>query len=115
MCNTIKGRQSFRCSYTLVLLLKWGLTLPQVIETRKMLKFLICNLRFCLRVCRGREGKAWEKRNEQVEEIEENEMGEFWGLTFLRNIKPSSFWGTKNLHWRGFWGAWEGLYEILQI
>ncbi|AES90917.1 hypothetical protein MTR_4g101010 [Medicago truncatula] len=64
---------------------------------------------------RGREGKAWEKRNEQVEEIEENEMGEFWGLTFLRNIKPSSFWGTKNLHWRGFWGAWEGLYEILQI
>ena len=29
-------------------------------------------LRLCLRVWRGREGKAWEKRNEQVEEIEEN-------------------------------------------
>jgi len=30
------------------------------------------SLRLCLRVWRGREGKAWEKKNEQVEEIEEN-------------------------------------------
>jgi len=29
-------------------------------------------LGLCLRVWRGREGKAWEKRNEQVEEIEEH-------------------------------------------
>jgi len=26
------------------------------------------------------EGKAWEKRNEQVEEIEENGTGGLWGV-----------------------------------
>jgi len=30
------------------------------------------SLRLCLRVRRERERKTWEKRNEQVEEIEEN-------------------------------------------
>jgi len=38
------------------------------------------------------------KRNEQVEEIKKNEMGGFWGLTFLHNIKSSSFGGTKKLY-----------------
>jgi len=33
----------------------------------------------CLRVCRGREEKTWEKRNEQVEEIEENGRGALGG------------------------------------
>jgi len=28
------------------------------------------------------EGKAWEKRNEQVEEIEENGRGGLWGANF---------------------------------
>jgi len=28
------------------------------------------------------EGKVWEKMNEQVEEIEENGRGGFWGVNF---------------------------------
>jgi len=32
---------------------------------------------------REREGKAWKKRNEQAEEIEENERGELWGVNFF--------------------------------
>jgi len=50
-----------------------------------------------LRVWRGREEKAWEKRNDQVEEIEENDKG------------------TKKLYWRrGFW-VLEGLYEFFKF
>jgi len=33
-----------------------------------------------------------------VEEIKENGRGGLWGLTFLQNTKPSSFWGTKKLY-----------------
>jgi len=62
-----------------------------------------------LRVWRGREGKTWEKRNEQVEEVEENGRG---GLTFLHNTKPSSFGGTKKLYWRS---VLEGLYEFFKF
>ena len=39
--------------------------------------------RLCLRVRRGRDGKALEKMNEQVEEIDEkNGRGELWGVNF---------------------------------
>ena len=58
------------------------------------------NFGLCLRVWKGREGKAWEKRNDQVEEIEENERGGFWGISFSSNTKPSSFGGTKKFYWR---------------
>ncbi|AES66877.1 hypothetical protein MTR_2g082830 [Medicago truncatula] len=37
-------------------------------------------LRLCLRIWRGREGKVWEKRNEQVKEIEKNGRGGLWGV-----------------------------------
>jgi hypothetical protein len=49
------------------------------------------------------------KRNEQVEEIEENGREELWGLTFLYNIKPSSFGGTKKLYWRMIFGGFGGI------
>jgi len=62
-----------------------------------------------LRVWRGREGKAWEKKNEQVEEKEENGRGGLWGLTFLHNTKSSSFGGTKKLYWRRVLGGFGGL------
>ena len=48
------------------------------------------------------EGKTWEKRNEQVEEIEKNGRGGLEGLTFLHNIKPSSFGELKNCIGGGF-------------
>jgi hypothetical protein len=64
--------------------------------------------RLCLQVWRGREGKTWEKRNEQVEEIEENASGELLRLTFLHNTKPSVFGGTKKLHWRRVLGGFVG-------
>jgi len=44
-----------------------------------------------------------------VEEIEENEKRGFWRLTFLHNTKPSSFCGTKKLHWRRVLGGFGGL------
>jgi len=59
------------------------LNLYKLIFFRVILKFVvIITLRLCLRVWRGREGKAWEKRNEQVEEIEENGRGGLWGVSF---------------------------------
>jgi len=38
--------------------------------------------RLCLRVWREREGKALEKRNEQVEEIEKNGREGLWRVNF---------------------------------
>jgi hypothetical protein len=38
-----------------------------------------------------------------VEEIEENERGWHWGLTFLHNIKFSSFGELTNCIGGGFW------------
>ena len=61
------------------------------------------------------EGKTWEKRNEQVEEIEKNGRGGLEGLTFLHNIKPSSFGELKNCIGGGFWGVMEGLYEFFKF
>jgi len=57
-----------------------------------------------LRVWRGREGKAWEKRNEQVEEIEENWRG---GLFFII-LNPSLLRELKNCIGGGFWGGFGG-------
>jgi len=39
-----------------------------------------------------------------VEELEENERGVLWGLSFLHNTKPSSFGGNKNCIGGGFQG-----------
>jgi len=39
----------------------------------------------------------------------------FGGLTFLDNIKPSSFEGTKKLYWRRVLGGLEGLYEFFKF
>jgi hypothetical protein len=56
------------------------------------------SLRLCLRVLRGRQGKSLEKRNEQVEEIDDIERGRLWGFLFLHNTKSFSFRGTQKLY-----------------
>jgi len=52
---------------------------------------------------KGRE-RLEKKRKEQVEEIEENGRGGLRGLTFLHNIKPSSFEELKIVLEEGFRG-----------
>jgi len=56
---------------------------PPKVITSLLLQNRKQSLRLCLRVWRGREGKAWKKRNEQVEEIEENGRGGLWGVNFI--------------------------------
>jgi len=50
-----------------------------------------------------------------VEELEENERGVLWGLSFLHSTKPSSFGGNKNCIGGGFQGFLEGLYEFFKF
>jgi len=40
------------------------------------------------------------EKNEEVEEIEDTRMREFWRFIFLQNTKPSLFEGTKKLYLR---------------
>jgi len=55
----------------------------------------------CFRVWRGRDEKCFEKKNEQVEKIDDVERGRLWRLIFLHNTKFSSFKGTQKIL-RGF-------------
>ena len=66
-------------------------------------------------IWKGRERKAWGKK----EGVSGRNRGHWkeglWGLIFLQNIKPSSFGELKNCIGGGFWGVWEGLYEFFNF
>jgi len=55
------------------------------------------------------------KMNEQVEEIEENLKGGFWGLTFLHNTKSSSFGELKNCIGGGFWMVYINSSNLIYV
>jgi len=55
-----------------------------------------------------------EKRNEQMEEVEENGREGFRGVIFLHSTKLSSFGEQKNCIGGGFWGVLKGLYEFFK-
>ena len=50
-----------------------------------------------------------------MKEIEENGRGGLWGLTFLDNIKLSSFGEVKNCIEREFLGILKSLYELFKF
>jgi len=63
----------------------------------------------------GKGRKAWKKRIEQLERIEESGMGGLWGLTFLHNTKLSSFEELKNCIEGEFWRVYMNSSNLIYI
>jgi hypothetical protein len=73
-----------------------------------MTKIVKVQLRLCLRVWRGREGKERLKRKKQVERLTSLGGKEFGGLIFLPNTKTPQFGGTQKLYWMRVWRGFGG-------
>ena len=64
----------------------------------------------------GKRGEGFERKKEQVEEIEDNGRRGFWGLLFLFKIQNAPYLQElKNCIDRGFWGILEGSYDFFKF